>query len=344
MARHVVGVAVTDGLPVFELAAVLEVFGTDRSDLVQPWYELRLCAAQPGPLRTTAGLRVDTPYGLEDLVAADTVLLPACARATQVDPPPDLLEALRKAHELGRRMVSICTGAYLLAGAGLLDGRRATTHWMNVRDFAYRFPRVEVDPNVLYVDSGEILTSAGTAAAIDLCLHLLRRDHGSAVATEVARRMVVPPHREAGQSQQPIPTARTKPDNGLGPVLEWARHRLDQPLTVSQLAREAHTSPRTFARRFRDTLGVTPLQWLLEQRVRLAQELLETTDEPIERIARRAGFGTSANLRQHFGRLTSVSPQTYRHVFRHRTTPGLPAPAVALPSRAPRRPAQARKA
>ena len=313
---HVITVAVTDGIPVFELAVPCEVFGIDRSDIVKPWYDFRLCAAEPGPLRTTAGLTVDTPYGLADLFEADTILLPACSRAVQVEPPEDLLELVREAHRRGTRLVSICSGVYLLAAAGLLDGRRATMHWMHTIDFAYRFPAVQLDPAVLYVDEGDMLTSAGTGAAIDLCLHVVRRDHGAAVANEIARRMVVPPHREGGQAQYASITPRASGGSPLSAVLDWARQRIDQPLTVADLAREAHLSPRTFARRFNDEIGLSPLRWLVQQRVRRAQELLETTDEPVERIARRTGFGTAANLRQHFGRVTSVSPQTYRHVFR----------------------------
>lgn len=318
MSRHVIGIAVTDGTPVFELAVPCEVFGTDRSDLVDPWYDMRLCAAEPGPLYSTAGLQIHTSHGLDDLLKADTVVVAAVARTVQLNPPPDLLDAVRTAHRQGKRIMSICSGAYVLAAAGLLTGRRATTHWMNGGDFAHRFPQIDFDPAPLYIDDGDILTSAGTGSAIDACLHLVRQDHGAAVANEVARRMVVPPHREGGQAQYSKPITGYTGGNSLTPVLEWARDRLHLPLTVPQLAQVAHLSERTFARRFRDTLGVTPLQWLLQQRVRLAQELLETTDEPIEDIARHTGFGTAANLRHHFGRVTSVSPQTYRHVFRHR--------------------------
>jgi transcriptional regulator GlxA family with amidase domain len=321
----VVAVAVADDAPVFELAVPCEVFGIDRSDIVDPWYELRLCAAESGPVRTAAGLSLDTPYGLEQLPDADTVVVAACPRHIQLDPPAPLLEAVRKAHEQGRRIVALCGGAYVLAAAGLLAGRRATIHWMNAADFAHRFPEVDVDPAALYIEDGTILTSAGTGAVIDACLHLVRLDHGSAVANEIARRMVVPPHREGGQSQyaKPLrPATRVGGDGGdeLGPVLHWVRERLHEPLTVPRLARQAHMSERTFARRFREALGVTPLQWLLQQRVRLAQELLETTDEPVESIARHTGFGSAANLRHHFGRLTTVSPQTYRHVFRRRAS------------------------
>ncbi len=317
-ARHVVAVALTEDAPVFELAVPCEVFGIDRSDLVDPWYELRLCAAEPGPVRLAGGLQVPAPHSLDDLVAADTVVVAACSRQVQLAPPPELLEAVRAAHEKGRRIVALCAGAYILAAAGLLDGRRATLHWMNGPDVAGRFPGVEFDTRALYIDDGDILTSAGTGATIDLCLHVVRSDHGAAVANEVARRMVVPPHREGGQTQYTTPRSRPKPErvDSLAPVLEWARARLHEPLTVPRLARRAHLSERTFARRFHDRLGTTPLQWLLQERVRLAQELLETTDETIEAIAARTGFGTAANLRHHFRRTTSVSPRSYRQTFR----------------------------
>lgn len=319
MAAHQIAVALTDGLPIFELSVPVEVFGNDRSDIVSPWYDLRLCAAGPAPVRTAGGLEFAPRHGLDDLSRADTVLIPALTRANQIDPPAELVEAVRAAHAARKRIVSICTGAYVLAAAGILDGRRATTHWLNAHDLAHRYPAVEVDSRVLYVDEGSVLTSAGTGAAIDLCLHLVRKDHGAAVANEVARRMVVPPHRAGGQAQFVQPAVRSDERGDLSAVLSWARQRLDQPLVVADLAAQAHLSPRTFARRFRDEVGVTPLQWLLEQRVRLAQELLEVTDDSVEQIARRAGFGTSANLRQHFGRLISVSPQSYRHVFRYRS-------------------------
>jgi transcriptional regulator GlxA family with amidase domain len=237
-----------------------------------------------------------------------------------LDPPQPLLDAVRKANELGRRIVSICSGAYVLAAAGLLDGRRATTHWMNAIDFAHRFPRVDVDPAALYIAEDNIITSAGTGAAIDVCLHMVRMDYGAAVANEVARRMVVPPHREGGQAQFAKPTRRPVEGSSLAPVLQWARDRLVEPLTVPQLARVAHMGERTFARRFRDDMGTTPLQWILQERIRVAQELLETTDDSIERVARDSGFSTDTNLRYHFARITGVSPQTYRHVFRHRAS------------------------
>ncbi|MFI0372281.1 GlxA family transcriptional regulator [Actinomadura sp. 1N219] len=318
MRRHVVGLAVTSGTPVFELAIPCEVFGTDRSDIVDPWYELRLCAAEPGPLASSAGVSLHASHGYTDLLDVDTVIVAGLARYAQLAPPPELIAVLQEASRRGKRIVSLCTGAYVLAAAGLLDGRRATTHWMNASDFAHRFPRVRLDPAPLYIDDGDIVTTAGSGAAIDVCLHLVRADHGAAAANEIARRMVVPPHREGGQAQYTKPVVIAEKSEDLTPVLQWALERLHQPITVPELAKVAHMSERTFARRFRDTLGITPLQWLLQQRVRLAQELLETTDSPIEEIARGTGFGNGVNLRYHFGRVAGVSPQSYRHVFRFR--------------------------
>jgi transcriptional regulator GlxA family with amidase domain len=319
MRSHVIAMVATNLMPIFEFAVACEVFGTDRSDVATPWYELRVCAAQDGPLYTATGLQVHPRHGLGELIMADTVLIPACCRAVQLAAPTTLVEALRAAHANGARIVSISSGSYLPAAAGLLDGRRATAHWMNAADLANRYPAILLDPTVLYVNDGGLITSAGTGSAIDVCLHLIRIDHGAAAANEVARRLVLPPHRDGGHAQFARPAARlTRPGN-LNMVLDWARQRLDQPLTVAALAREAHQSPRTFARHFRQILGTSPLQWLIEQRVRLAQELLETTDAPIEQIARSTGFGNAANLRQHFGRINSVSPQAYRHVFRHRS-------------------------
>lgn len=311
---HTIAVAVTEQVPPFELAVPCEVFGNDRSDLVTPWYGFRLCAATPPPVRTGAGLILDTPYGLDELVRADTVIVPAGTDVRDA-PPPRLVEAVRAAHERGARVASICAGAFVLAAAGLLDGRRATAHWMYAHVLAQRYPAVKVDPNVLYVDEGDVLTSAGTAAGMDLCLHIVRRDYGAGVANAVARRIVVPPHREGGQAQyvdEPLPPP--SPD-GLASVLDWARAHLDRPLTVADLARRAGMSPRTFNRRFRAGTGGTPLQWLNRERVRLAQRLLETTDQPVEAVAARCGFGTPASLRQHFAREAGISPRAYRTAF-----------------------------
>ncbi|HET7309999.1 MAG TPA: helix-turn-helix domain-containing protein [Mycobacteriales bacterium] len=309
-----VAVAVVSGTALFELATAIEVFGADRSYLTPDWYSFKLCAAEPGEIRTELGLVLDTKYGLDDLVSADLVIVPAAGVRPERHGP--LLEALRTAHANGARVASICTGAFLLAEAGLLDGRRATTHWAYADDLAARYPRVTVDPNVLYVEDERVFTSAGSAAGIDLSLHLVRSDFGSEIANAVARRMVVPPHRGGGQAQYvAAPLAKVEADT-LGPVLDWALAHLDEQVTLDDLADVAHVSVRTLMRRFQAATGTTPLQWLLMQRVRRAQHLLESSDEPVERIASLAGFGSAANLRQHFTRVVGVPPISYRRTFK----------------------------
>src|SRR4051812_45103954 len=312
--EHTVAVAVVNGTAQFELAVACEVFGVDRSEMFGDWYGFKLCAAEPGPIRTAPGLILDTPYGIEDIATADTVIVPAAGE--EPGQHDALLDALRRAYANGARIASICTGAFLLAEAGLLDGRRATTHWMHAADLADQYPAVDVDPNVLYVQDDRLLTSAGTAAGIDLCLHMVRHDRGTEVANALARRMVVPPHRDGGQAQYvDAPLPRCDSDT-LAPLLDWALARLGEPLTLSDLARQANVSVRTLVRRFTAATGTTPLQWLLIQRVRRAQQLLESSDQPVERIASLAGFGTAANLRQHFTRVVGVPPAHYRRTFR----------------------------
>ncbi len=316
---HRVAAVVQDGTSAFEMALVGEVFGYDRSDLASPWYRFRLCSAEGSSVRTTTGFSVEVPYDLASLSWADTVVVIPSAPAVS---PPVLLDALRRAHRRGARLVSICTGALVLAEAGLLDGRRATTHWMAVDELTARFPAVDVDPDVLYVDLGDIATSAGAAAGLDLCLHLVRKDLGADVANAVARRLVVPPHRDGGQRQYieyPM-VAPDEDDTLFDDAVAWARRHLDDPLTVEQLAARAAMSPRTFARRFRAVTGTTPHEWVTVERVALAQRLLETTDRPVEWIASEAGFGTAANLRQHFRHRVGVAPARYRQVFRRAAT------------------------
>ena len=313
MAHRVVTVLAPGANP-FEFAVACEVFGLRRPDLGPPLYEHRL-AAVTQPVEANGGWHITTPYGLEALDDADTVIIPAGPRH---DIPEALTTAVRRAHARGARTVSFCSGVYTLAAAGLLDGRPATTHWMYVEDLQRRFPRIQVDPDVLYVDDGDILTSAGTAAAVDLALHIVRCDHGAEMANKVARRMLVPPHRDGGQAQfwlKPVP--RTVDDDPLGPVLEWIIEHLDQTITVNDLAAMAMMSPRTFARRFREATGATPLRWTHHQRVVRAQELLEVTDLTVDTIAERVGFGNATNLREHFRRVTATTPSTYRSQFRH---------------------------
>jgi AraC family transcriptional activator FtrA len=312
---HRIAIPVTAGLPLFEMAVPCEVFGPRQDFAVPWWYEVQLCAAGDGPVRTAEGLLFDGAPGLRELAEADTVIIPACADI-QDDPPPALLEALRTAYNRGARIASLCTGAFTLAAAGLLDGRTATTHWMHAGELARRWPAVRTAPGVLYTDEGRILTSAGSAAGLDLCLHIVRQDHGTRVANTLARRLVIPPHREGGQAQyieQPMPVDGSP---NLGPAMDWARAHLELPLTVENLARRAQMSPRTFARRFRETTGTTPLQWLCAERVRRAQDLLENTDDTIDRIADMCGLGSAQRLRTHFARINDVTPHEFRRTFR----------------------------
>jgi AraC family transcriptional activator FtrA len=320
-AAHRVVIPLTSGVPVFEAAVACEVFGRRRQDFPVPWwYDVVVCAGQSEPVRTAEGLCLDTGRGLGELERAETVIVPACADL-QGDPPRELLDALRAAHARGARIASICTGAFTLAAAGLLDGRRATTHWMHGPELARRWPSVQLDANVLYTQDEQIFTSAGECAGLDLCLHLVRLDHGSRIANALARRMVLPPHRDGGQAQYMDETALSGESAALGPVLDWARAHLDEPLTIEDLATEAAMSRRTFQRHFRALTATTPLQWLLHARIARARELLETTDDTIDRVAQRCGFGTAHSLRTHFTRINGVSPHHYRRTFR-------PAPAV----------------
>jgi transcriptional regulator GlxA family with amidase domain len=282
---------------------------------------LRLCGvAEPGQDEPAggAGFLLRTPYGLDGIVGADTVIVasvPDACVEERAPLPPGLISALRRAYAEGARMVSLCTGAFALAEAGLLDGRRATAHWMHTAQLAERYPKVQVDDSVLYVDDGDVLTSAGLTAGLDLCLHLVRRDLGAHVANQLARRMVVPAHRPGGQAQFIDMSVPATDDGGLGPLLDWARARLDEPLTVEDLARRAAMSPRTLHRRLLAATGTTPLQWLLNQRLGRAQALLESTDLPVEKIGELSGLGTANNLRHHFLKHFGVSPSSYRRAF-----------------------------
>ncbi len=303
---HAVALAATDGMLSFELTIASEVFGED------PRYDFAVCGA--GPVRVGRFL-LEPDDGLDRLARAGTVLVPGWADV-DADPPADLVEAVQAAHAAGARVASLCTGAFVLAAAGLLDGLRATTHWAHTGVLAARFPQVTVDPDVLYVDNGSVLTSAGKAAAMDLCLHLVRADHGPAAANAVARRLVVPPHRAGGQAQYVSAPVPARDDHPLAALLPWITARLDQPLTVEDLARQAKVSTRHLTRHFHAATGTTPLQWLLVQRIRRAQDLLERTDSGIDTIAAAVGMGTATTLRRHFNRTVGVPPDTYRRTFR----------------------------
>ncbi|MDG6106193.1 helix-turn-helix domain-containing protein [Dactylosporangium aurantiacum] len=296
----------------FELGILCQVFGLDRTDDGLPAFDFAVCAERPGPVPTSSGFAVHVPHGLDRIAAADIVAVPAWPDL-DAPLPAAVGAALRAAHERGALLLSICSGAFPLAAAGLLDGRRATTHWQTAALLRTRHPRVDLVEDVLYVDEGRIVTGAGAAAGIDACLHVVRRLYGSATANALARRMVVPAHREGGQAQyveRPLP-----PVTGFADVLDWALEHLAEPLTVQRLADRANMSSRSFARHFRATTGTTPLRWLLQQRLHRAELLLETTDLTVDAVAARAGFGSADTLRHHFGAQRGTTPRAHRVAF-----------------------------
>ncbi|GEC10603.1 AraC family transcriptional regulator [Streptomyces spinoverrucosus] len=313
MTPHRVVALLTPPQSPFELACASEVFDTAPQD-GPPRYSFRVCAERPGPLPTTAGYAMLVEAGLAALREADTVVVPGW-QPPGAPVPPDVTEALRGAHRRGVRIVAICTGAFVLAQAGLLDGRRATTHWRSAARFAAAFPEVQVDPDVLFVDHGDVATSAGTGAGIDLCLHLVRSDHGAAYAAQIARRMVLPPHREGSQLQYAAQPAPARADESLAPLLEWATSHLDTRLTLDHLAERAGLSSRTLARRFTEQLGISPGQWVLGRRLEAARILLEQTDLPVEAIATRVGLASAVNLRRRFRVHLGTTPGAYRRTF-----------------------------
>ncbi|WP_295933067.1 helix-turn-helix domain-containing protein [uncultured Xanthomonas sp.] len=315
MSPHRLAVVAFDRISPFHLAVPCQVFEA-RPDTDLPAFDLRVCAADPGPLRTDAGFAIQVQHGLEALEGADTVIVPSWRDAAE-PAPAALCQALRRAHAAGAQVVGLCLGTFVLADAGLLDGRPATTHWAALARFAQRHPQVRLQPDVLYVDDGDVLTSAGTVAGIDCCLHLVRRRHGADVANRIARRLVVAPHRQGGQAQyieQPLPASRR--DAQLGPTLDWMLQRLDQPQRLDALAAHARMSRRSFTRQFRQVTGTTVVQWLAHQRLVRAQQLLERTDLPLERIAATCGFGSAGALRLQFTRDLGLPPSAYRRGFR----------------------------
>jgi AraC family transcriptional activator FtrA len=314
MRRHRVVALAYEGLCTFEFGIAVEAFALPRPELKVPWYVFSVCALEPGPLRALGGVTVHVDSGLGALARADTIVIPGW-RNTDEPPPARVLSALRAAYRRGARVVSICSGVFVLAAAGLLDGKRATTHWRYADRLATRFPRVRVEPDVLYIDEGRVLTSAGSAAGIDLCLHIIRADFGAEVANQVAKRLVVPPHRDGGQSQYIPTTMHENATRGLARLLEWAVANLQREMTIETLAAEARMSVRSLARHFRTEVGTTPHKWLTHQRLLAAQRQLETTDESIDRIAEAVGLQTAATLRHHFRRRFRTSPAIYRKRF-----------------------------
>jgi AraC family transcriptional activator FtrA len=314
MSKHLVVALAYDRLCTFEFGCVVELFALERPELGVDWYDFQVCAVEPGPIRAAGGITVQAPYAPELLALADTIVIPGWRDADEL-PPPALLDALRAAHARGARLCSICSGVFVLAAAGVLDGLRATTHWRYTEQLARRHPRIIVQQDDLYVDEGQVITSAGSAAGLDMLLHLVRRDHGARVGNLVAQRLVVAPHREGGQAQfLPRPMAHDE-QGRLSRLMDWLRAHPEQQHTVNSMAGRAAMSARTLQRQFRDATGMGPIEWLTRERVAVAKDLLEVPGIPLAQVAERAGFGSEESLRHHFRRLTATSPGAYRRQF-----------------------------
>ncbi|MFJ9523295.1 GlxA family transcriptional regulator [Kitasatospora sp. NPDC101801] len=299
----------------FPLACATEVFA-DHGQAVPAPYSFEVCTEHPGPVRTLAGYELLVTAGLDALERADTVLIPGWHQPAGTEVPPAVVAAVLRAHGRGARIVSLCSGSFVLASAGLLDGRRAATHWAQAAELAARFPRVLVDPAVIYLDHGDVATSAGSAAGVDLCLHLVRTDHGAAYAMRIARQLVMPPHREGCQLQYAeLPTTGPVTDS-LAPLLDWLAGRLDQPVSVAEMAAHSQVSARTLTRRFTEQLGISPGRWLMDRRIAATRALLEETDLPVETIAHRVGLSSAVNLRRRFHEALRTTPAAYRRAFR----------------------------
>lgn len=316
-----VAVLAYDNLCTFEFGIAVELFGLCRPEF-DTWYSMKVCAENPGRVRCVGGFHIDVQHGLRVIDNAGTIVIPGWRGSNGFDVPTTIVKKLQRAYADGATILTVCSGVFALAATGLLDGRRATTHWLYANTLAERYPAIEVDPDVLYVDEGRLLTSAGSAAGIDMGLYWIRRGHGAAVANQVARRMVVPPHRDGGQRQfiaTPIARAQTKgmePEAGVADLLDYIRQSISAPHSVASMARRLHQSPRTFVRRFKESTGTTPHRWLMRERVLHAQTLLETTSLPLYLIAKRSGFSDPQLLRLHFRRELGTPPMTYRKSFR----------------------------
>jgi AraC family transcriptional activator FtrA len=314
MKKHRVVALAYDRLCTFEFGCTVELFALERPELGVDWYDFAVCAVEEGPIRAAGGITVQAPYAPELLALADTIIIPGWRDADEL-PPPQLLEWIRAAHARGTRLCSICSGVFVLAAAGVLDGQRATTHWRYAERLARRYPKIQVQPDDLYVDNGQVITAAGSAAGLDMLLHLVRRDHGAKVGNMVAQRLVVAPHREGGQAQF-LPRPMAQGEQGrLSKLMDWLRSYPAQPHTVASMAERAAMSPRTLQRQFQQTTGFGPIEWLIRERVAIVKEMLEEPDVPLTQIAERAGFGSEESLRHHFRRLAATTPGAYRKRF-----------------------------
>ncbi len=314
MKKHLVVALAYDRLCTFEFGCTVELFALERPELGVEWYDFAVCAIEPGPIRAAGGITVQAPYQPALLEQADTIIIPGWRDASEV-PPPELLAQLVAAQRRGARLCSICSGVFVLAAAGLLDGLRATTHWRYAGQLAQRYPQIQVQPDALYVDNGQIITAAGSAAGLDMLLHLVRRDYGARIGNQVAQRLVVAPHREGGQAQfvpRPMPPGEA---GRLARLMDWLRSHPALPHTVASMAEQAAMSPRTLQRQFQQATGMGPQEWLIRERVALVKEMLEAPAVPLAQIAERSGFASEASLRHHFRRLVATSPGAYRKRF-----------------------------
>jgi AraC family transcriptional activator FtrA len=314
MKKHLVVALAYDRLCTFEFGCTVELFALERPELGVDWYQFAVCAVEQGPIRAAGGITVQAPYAPELLARADTIIIPGWRDADEM-PPPQLLAWIREAHARGARLCSICSGVFVLAAAGVLDGQRATTHWRYAERLARRYPQIEVQPDHLYVDNGQVITAAGSAAGLDMLLHLVRRDHGAKIGNLVAQRLVVAPHREGGQAQF-LPRPMAQGEQGrLSKLMDWLRGHPAQPHTVASMAERAAMSPRTLQRQFQQATGLGPIEWLIRERVAIVKEMLEQPEVPLAQIAEQAGFGSEESLRHHFRRLTATTPGAYRKRF-----------------------------
>ncbi len=314
MKKHLVVALAYDRLCTFEFGCTVELFALERPELGVAWYDFAVCAVEQGPIRAAGGITVQAPFTPELLALADTIIIPGWRDADELPPAP-LLEWIRAAHARGARLASICSGVFVLAAAGILDGQRATTHWRYAERLAQRYPRIDVQPDHLYVDNGQVITAAGSAAGLDMLLHLVRRDYGAKIGNLVAQRLVVAPHREGGQAQF-LPRPMAQGEQGrLSRLMDWLRSHPAPPHTVASMAERAAMSPRTLQRQFQQATGLGPIEWLIRERVAIVKDMLEEPDVPLTQIAERAGFGSEESLRHHFRRLAATTPGAYRKRF-----------------------------